>query len=98
MTTSSPGVTTTRRNWVYAPGSRRTPNAATAGAAASTPQLVSGHEMQAGVVRVFFVMLGELSVELSIKRVGVPGFAGRTRLRELGQPQVQALMGRVGTE
>ena len=61
-------------------------------------QLVCGHEMQAGVVRVLLVVLGELRVELAVKRVGFPGFARRTRLRELGQPQVQTLMRRVGAD
>ena len=43
-------------------------------------------------------MLGELGVELAIQRVGFPGVARRTRLRELGQPHVQTLVRRVGAE
>ena len=61
-------------------------------------ELVGGHEMQAGVSGVVLVMLGELRVELAIQRVGLPGVARRTGLRELGQPHVQTLVRRVGAQ
>src|SRR5271169_2911842 len=54
--------------------------------------------MQAGVARVVLMVLGELRVELAIQRVGFPAVARRTRLRELGQPHVQTLMGRIRAE
>ena len=58
--------------------------------------LVGGHVVQPGVVRVLVVRLGELGVELRENRVVRPGFAGRPRLRELRQPQLQTLMSRIG--
>ena len=61
-------------------------------------ELVGGHEMQAGVAGVVLVVLSELGVELAIQRMGFPGVARRTRLREFGQPHVQTLRGRVGAE
>ncbi len=61
-------------------------------------QLVGGHEMQTGVAGVLLVVLGELIVELAIQRVRLPGLARRTRLRELGQPHVQALMRGIGAQ
>ena len=54
--------------------------------------------MQPGVVRVLVVRLGELRVELLENRVLRPGFARRARLREFGQPQLQALMPRIGAQ
>ena len=60
--------------------------------------LVCGHVMQARVVRVLFVRLGELRVELGENRVIRPGFAGWPWLRILGQPQLQTLMRRIGGE
>lgn len=54
--------------------------------------------MQSGVTRVRLVVLGELRVQLAVHRIGFPGVARRTGLRELGQPHVQTLMRRVGTQ
>src|ERR1700733_15238085 len=44
------------------------------------------------------MMLSELGVQLTIQRMGFPGVARRTRLREFGQPHMQTLRGRVGAE
>ena len=58
--------------------------------------LVGGHEVQTGVLRVLVVRLREPGIELTENRVLRPGFARRARLRELGQPQFEALVSRVG--
>ena len=60
--------------------------------------LVGGHVVQTHVFRVFVVRLGELRVQLLENRVLRPGFAGRARLRELGQPQFEPLVAGVGRE
>ena len=56
--------------------------------------LVGGHVVQPGVVRVLVVRLGELRVELLENRVLRPGFARWARLRELSEPQLEALVPR----
>ena len=60
--------------------------------------LVGRHVVQPGVVRVLLVGLAELGVDLVEQRVLRPGFAWRSRLRELRQPQLEALVSRVGRQ
>ena len=60
--------------------------------------LVGGHEMQAGVIRVLRVRLGEPRCQLGEDRIVGPCFARWTGLRELGQPQFQALVAWVAAQ
>ena len=60
--------------------------------------LVGGHVVQTGVVRVLVVRLGELRIELGEHRVVRPRFARWTRLGELREPQLEPLMAGVGRQ
>ena len=60
--------------------------------------LVGGHVVQARVIGILLVSLGELRIELLENRVVGPCFARWPRLGELRQPQLQALMPWIGGE
>ena len=56
------------------------------------------HEVDPHELRVVDVVLGERRVQGAVDRVLVPRLARRPRLRDLGQPQLEALVRRVGVE
>ena len=60
--------------------------------------LVGGHVVQSGVVRVLVVRLLEPGIEFGENRVLRPGFPRRPGLGEFGQPQFQALVARVAAQ
>jgi hypothetical protein len=60
--------------------------------------LVGRHVMHAHEFRVGDVVPLVRRLDAAERRVAGPGLAGRARLRHLGEPQFQALVGRVGRE
>ena len=60
--------------------------------------LVGGHVMQAGVVRVLLMGLPEPRIQFDENRILRPGLTGRPGLGELGEPQFQSLVPRVAAQ